>query len=300
MTEIQEETTEIQKEIRERLESLELRYHMKILYAGETGSRLWGYAHSKSDWDIKFFFIRPISYYLSLHKLPNDTYIEEKGIGGNQDYTGWCLTKTLKLIFNNNIQPYEWANAPGVHKTIIGAKYHFEDEVRSLYKKWYCRNTFFHQYLNLTTKDFDQHIKYPLTNNTLINHRKLLITLRECLSTLWVNKFNNAPPLCIPTLMMNLEEMVEDFWSYYSFKKETLPDLQDLIQEGRENHQRKSNDDYNRITHFIKSCLEYFPYRYDHIALNARKNDNNTIRMIKEEHNKIFLDILYEQAGMIP
>ena len=286
-------------DIRTYLESFEHRYNIIILYAGEVGSHLWGYAHSGSDWDIKFIYIHPIHWYLQLTDNSWNT-IEEKGVQSNKDFTGWDITKALNLAQTHNIQPYEWANAPGVHKTTIGAKYHIEDELRGFYNKYYCRKSFYHQYMHMTEKDYNNHIKKAENLEQPINHRKLLVTLRECLCTLWVTKYNSPPPLSMENIMTNFEELGSQVYSYYGTNEIVEPAIRNLIEDGKENKQRNEKDAYQQVTSFISGCLDFFPSQTNRMNLNHYSQEDNAQRYIKEEANTIFRDILYHQMGMTP
>ena len=286
-------------DIRTYLDSFQNRYQITILYAGEVGSQLWGYAHPGSDWDIKFIYMHPIHWYL---KLANNGWntIEQKAVQGNKDFTGWDITKVLNLARTHNTQPYEWANAPGVHKTMIGAKYNIENEIRNYYEKYYCRKSFFHQYLHMTEKDYSVHVKQSESLSKPINHRKLLVTLRECLCTLWVTKYNLPPPLSIETMMLNFEDLGSQVYSFHATNKEICPAIRDLIEDGRENKQRNDLKSYKRVTSFIAGCLDYFPTQTNQMNLNHYSQDEREQRQKDEEANEIFRNILYHQMGMTP
>ena len=48
------------------LDDIEEEFNIKILYAVETGSSGRGSANDDSDYDVRFYYIRPSEYYLSI------------------------------------------------------------------------------------------------------------------------------------------------------------------------------------------------------------------------------------------
>ena len=46
------------------LDDIEEEFNIKILYAVEIGSRGWGFANDDSDYNVRFYYIRPLEYYL--------------------------------------------------------------------------------------------------------------------------------------------------------------------------------------------------------------------------------------------
>lgn len=53
-------------EIQQRLLRAEQEHEVKILYAIESGSRAWGFHSPDSDYDVRFVYIRPQDWYLSI------------------------------------------------------------------------------------------------------------------------------------------------------------------------------------------------------------------------------------------
>ena len=54
--------------INRELERIEKEENIKILFAVESGSRAWGFESKDSDFDVRFVYIRPLSWYLSVSK----------------------------------------------------------------------------------------------------------------------------------------------------------------------------------------------------------------------------------------
>ena len=66
--------------IQKKLDEIEEKEQVKILYAVESGSRSWGFASPDSDYDVRFIYIRDLKYYLGLQK--------------KKDFISWELNDT--------------------------------------------------------------------------------------------------------------------------------------------------------------------------------------------------------------
>ena len=81
--------------IQKKLDEIEEKEQVKILYAVESGSRSWGFASPDSDYDVRFIYIRDLKYYLGLQK--------------KKDFISWELNGMYQkcfLIFINPMQRY--------------------------------------------------------------------------------------------------------------------------------------------------------------------------------------------------
>ena len=54
--------------VNQELDKIEKEFNIHILYAVESGSRGWGFANEDSDYDVRFYYIRPLYDYLSIDK----------------------------------------------------------------------------------------------------------------------------------------------------------------------------------------------------------------------------------------
>lgn len=52
--------------IQSQLINIEKAYNVKVLYAVESGSRAWCFPSKDSDYDIRFIYIHPTEWYLSI------------------------------------------------------------------------------------------------------------------------------------------------------------------------------------------------------------------------------------------
>src|SRR3972149_3675142 len=78
-----------------RLEEIETSQNVVILYAGESGSRAWGFPSANSDYDVRFLYLRPVEWYLSIEDKRD---VIEYPIDDRLDITGWDLRKALRLL----------------------------------------------------------------------------------------------------------------------------------------------------------------------------------------------------------
>lgn len=56
----------MKERIKSELQYIELTENVKIIYACESGSRAWGFPSKDSDYDVRFIYIRPSEWYLSI------------------------------------------------------------------------------------------------------------------------------------------------------------------------------------------------------------------------------------------
>ncbi len=86
---------DMQQHIVSQLRELEQQHQITILYAVESGSRAWGFASTDSDWDVRFIYLRPYEWYLS---IDNQSDTIEAMLPNDLDLSGWDLRKTLGLF----------------------------------------------------------------------------------------------------------------------------------------------------------------------------------------------------------
>ena len=62
--------TAIDTTIGAQLARLASQEQIEILYACESGSRAWGFPSPDSDYDVRFIYLRPLEWYLSIDDRP--------------------------------------------------------------------------------------------------------------------------------------------------------------------------------------------------------------------------------------
>jgi len=104
----------IVEEIKKKLDEIERRENVKIIYACESGSRAWGFASKDSDYDVRFVYIRPVEEYL---RLDNPSDVIEAELNEVYDINGWDIKKLFGLLYKSNPVIYEWNGSPVVYRT---------------------------------------------------------------------------------------------------------------------------------------------------------------------------------------
>ena len=103
----------MKEQIDRKLKDIEQRYGVRALLAVESGSRAWGFASPDSDYDVRFIYVLPKDWYLSLQERRD--VIEELDPDGILDVSGWDLRKALTLMARCNCAFAEWLSSPIIY-----------------------------------------------------------------------------------------------------------------------------------------------------------------------------------------
>lgn len=179
--------------MRERIDSLlteiEQKYAVKILYACESGSRAWGFASPDSDYDVRFLYLHPTNWYLSISDRRDVIeYIND----GVLDINGWDLRKALSLLWKSNAPLREWLSSPIVYRV---------DEVafapiKVLAEKHLLPEPMCHHYLGMAQKGL-----LSLQEGAGVKLKTYLYMLRPLLCCRWILTSQTQPPMLIDDLL---------------------------------------------------------------------------------------------------
>lgn len=100
---------DVRRQIERRLAAIESGSGLEIFYACESGSRAWDFASEDSDYDVRFLYVHPRHWYLSLIEQRD---VVETPIDGLYDVNGWDLRKALRLAARGNPVLFEWLSSP--------------------------------------------------------------------------------------------------------------------------------------------------------------------------------------------
>ncbi|MEZ4885916.1 MAG: nucleotidyltransferase domain-containing protein [Chitinophagales bacterium] len=193
------------QKIQTALQKIEQTYKVKILYACESGSRAWGFPSPDSDYDVRFIYLHPMDWYLSINERTN--HITLPLDADNLDIVGWDIRKVLNLMQKSNASIFAWMLSPIVYHNQNG----FVEKLRELAPQYFAPRAAIHHYLGLTRKI----VQTELQRDT-VNIKKYFYVLRPLLCAKWIAEKHEAPPMMfqemLPLLQGNREmlEVIED------------------------------------------------------------------------------------------
>lgn len=172
----------MQNTILANLEQIELEHKVRILYAVESGSRAWGFASKDSDYDVRFIYLHPVEWYLSIRKQRD---VIECPISGDLDISGWDLPKALGLFRKSNPPLLEWLGSPHVYLD----RYGFAERLRELMAAYYSPKRCMLHYMHMARGNYREYLK-----GDVVRIKKYFYVLRPVLACLWIEKYNSMPP----------------------------------------------------------------------------------------------------------
>lgn len=163
------------------LKNLEERENIKILFACEAGSRAFGTESVKSDYDVRFIYIRKINWYLQLYEGPEIIEITQNT---KIEIIGWDLKKALKLLQKSNTTILEWIHSPIVYM----CDKVFTAKLKNLAKLAFSPPSTIYHYVNMAKKNL-HYLRKEETPST----KRYLNILRPLLNCLWIIEYGKIP-----------------------------------------------------------------------------------------------------------
>ncbi len=244
------------KKINEWLLSLEHEKRIKIIFAVEAGSRIWGFESEDSDYDIRFIYARPLVDYLAINACTTKDSIVFAH--GNLDFAGWDLRKALGLYRKSNPAIMEWLSSP--------IAYIDEHDLANRLFRWRKEQGYWserasqYHYYHMAQNNWRRYLE----SSTVINNKKYLYVIRPLLAIIWSDMFHTPPPMHIGILMNRMPP---------SPLRDELTEMVMRKQRGAEQGGFKRND---IIDEWIESVLKKFengftgkPGNKDHAMLTG-------------------------------
>ncbi len=174
------------------LHSLEFLHHIRILYACESGSRAWGFPSADSDYDVRFLYLHPTAWYLSVEDKRD---VIEIPLSDQLDISGWDLRKALELFRRSNPPLLEWLGSP----TVYIEKYGVAATLRTLAKEYYSPNACIYHYLHMAQGNYRQYLK-----GEQVWLKKYFYVLRPILAIQWIEQGYGVAPTSFGVLLERL------------------------------------------------------------------------------------------------
>ena len=246
--------THIVKEIAAKLADIQVSEEVVILYACESGSRAWGFPSEDSDYDVRFIYIRPKDWYLSID-LETKRDVIERPISDELDIAGWDLRKALKLFYKSNPPLLEWLGSPIIYLE----QFSTAEKLRELAKTFYSAKACMYHYLNMAESNYREYLK-----GDIIRTKKYFYVLRPILAINWLERDLGI----IPTEFQKLVEGVLD-------DEQLVTDINDLIEQKKKGIELDEGPRIPSISNFLDAEVERL--RGQKFDAYVHKPDMNTL-----------------------
>ncbi len=178
----------------EELRRIEQMHDVRVLYACESGSRAWGFASQDSDYDVRFLYVHPRNWYLSIEDRRD---VIEEPINDALDISGWELRKALRLLRKSNPPLLEWLKSPVVYAW----DEEFVLEFKHLAADYYSPARCFRHYLHMAFGNARDYLKHDL-----VWMKKYLYVLRPLLACRWIERDLGQVPMLFDELVETVVE----------------------------------------------------------------------------------------------
>lgn len=219
--------------IRAHLNEIESSENVRIVYACESGSRAWGFPSADSDYDVRFLYVRPVEWYLSIQEKRD---VIERPIHEGLDISGWDLKKALQLFRKSNPPLMEWLGSPIVYleETSVASR------MRALAAEYYLPTACLYHYWNMARGNFRDYL-----SGEEVSPKKYFYALRPLLAMQWIEQDLGV----VPT---EFQILVERLIAEPDLKAE----IARLIEAKRAGAERDKRPKIAPLSAFIESELE--------------------------------------------
>jgi predicted nucleotidyltransferase len=186
------------------LDEIEKRYDVKVIYACESGSRAWGFESEDSDYDVRFIYVHPKDWYLT---IADKRDVIEIPFDGVLDINGWDIRKSLKLLRKSNSPLHEWLSSPIRYRSVQSVMNSFVE----LSAEAFLPESSCHHYMSMAKNIISNFI-----DGEKVKIKSYLYSLRTVLCCNWISRRKIKPPMKIQDLLKEflpsgeLRELVDD------------------------------------------------------------------------------------------
>ena len=186
---------ELHERVRDALAGVESQRNARVLFACESGSRAWGFESRDSDYDVRFLYVHPRDWYLSVE---NRRDVIELPIADDLDVSGWELRKALRLLRKSNPPLLEWLKSPVVYSEDPV----FASEFRELAAEFYSPRRCFAHYLHMAFGNWRNYLR----DRAEVSLKKYLYVFRPLLACRWIERERGQVPMLFSELMFGVLE----------------------------------------------------------------------------------------------
>ena len=179
----------MKEKIIESLQKIEAQENVAIFYACESGSRAWGFPSKDSDYDVRFLYVRPVDWYLSIAEKRD---VIERPLTDQLDINGWDLKKALELFRKSNPPLLEWLDSPITYQE----KFTVVAQMRELAKTYYSPSACIYHYLHMAQGNIREYLK-----GERVWVKKYFYVLRPILAIKWIEQGYGVAPTSFGVLL---------------------------------------------------------------------------------------------------
>ena len=251
---------DIKKAIMLRIRKAEEEHDVRILYAVESGSRAWGFASANSDYDVRFIYVHPKDWYLSVN-LEDKRDVIEYEIVDEIDINGWDIRKALKLFWKSNPAIIEWLQSPIVY---VDDNF-FAKEARALLPSIYSIEKGIYHYRSSAKSNYREYLK-----KEIVPIKKYFYVLRPLLAIRWLEKYHQPAPIEFD----KLRTLIEDEPSLNS-------EITELLERKKASLEKEKAPSIPVLNNFIEAELKRLE-EYSDVPENRIKNMTDLDRFFQK------------------
>lgn len=245
--------------ILEKLKEAEEKEQVEILYAVESGSRGWGFESKDSDYDVRFIYVHPQDWYLSIE---NKRDIIEYPVSNSLDISGWDIKKALKLFKASNPPLYEWLNSPIVYLE----RSNFVQKLRDLMPQFYSPVSCLHHYLSMAKGNYKAYLM-----KEKVRIKKYFYVLRPVFACIWIEKYKTMPPM-----------EFEKLFGAQELDPKLINEIQQLLDRKRSGEELDLNNRIEDINNFLEEKINYFEGYTKTFKAEGSRGVNSLDRLFRE------------------
>jgi uncharacterized protein len=252
----------MRKKIVDAVKEIEAEENVVVFYACESGSRAWGFPSKDSDYDVRFLYVHPVDWYLSIMEKRD---VIECPINDQLNLNGWDLKKALELFRRSSPPLLEWLDSPIIYQE----KFTIASKMRELAKTYYSPSACVYHYLHMAQGNVREYLK-----GDRVWVKKYFYVLRPLLAIKWIEQGYGVAPTAFGTL---LEQVVP------------AGELKDRIKELIEQKSRGDELDYGDR---IPAISDFITAELSRLEEDQKQYKNNPAPV--EMLDELFRKSLYE------
>ncbi|WP_459502116.1 nucleotidyltransferase domain-containing protein [Bacillus sp. C1] len=253
----------MQSKIQLELERIEKENNVKILFAVESGSRAWGFPSKDSDYDVRFVYIHPVEWYLSINEKRD---VIEYPISDALDISGWDIRKALRLFAKSNPALLEWIRSP----IFYSKDSDLPERLQKVSENDFDPKATIYHYLHMASKNYHEFLQ-----GESVKLKKYFYVLRPILACKWLEEKGTLPPVEFDRLITEL-----------SIEQKILNEIEDLLIKKKAGVELDAGPKIIALNEFLEEQIKY----YQEYVKGIEKGQGIEI----ERLNVLFRDMLSE------